>query len=243
MSTAAPTPPPPPRFPPQAVTVVSSRNSEGRNSHTLYVLIVEYDPQHQWTIERRFSEFEDLRTALSEFIQGPALPLLPAKTFTRSLDPGFIAWRRKELDRWMQHVLQSEFVQRSVIFAHFCGVQQQLGEKAVGYYLPVETKSMTDPQFGLNDCFHHEKDGVMFTACEDVNVLSKLERKLTNIRLPWEAQGCRSCSDVAACIASSSTARLSPRSAVVCAGGVAPLGCCAGWKLSESGDWKPKCVV
>ena len=213
-STTPAPPTPPHRWSPHTVSVVSSRTSEGRSPHIVYVVIVQFDEAHQWTIERRFSEFEDLRTALSEFMTGASLPLLPAKTFTRSLDPGFIAWRRRELDRWVQHLMQSEFAVRSVIFHHFCAVGQHMGDAEVGRYLPVELKSMADPQFGINDCHHHRVDGVMFTACEDVNVLSRIERKLTNIRLPWEAQG-----------------------------GVAPLGCCAGWKLTEAGDWKPKCVV
>ena len=214
MSSSSSPIPPQPRWKPHTVSVVSSRASDGRSPHTLYVVIVQHDDSHQWTIERRFSEFEDLRTALSEFMTGPSLPLLPAKTFTRSLDPAFIAWRRRELDRWVQQVMASEFAVRSVIFHTFCEVGKHMGEREVGGYLPVEMKSMADPQFGINDCHHHQVDGVMFTACEDVNVLSKIERKLTNIRLPWEAQG-----------------------------GVAPLGCCAGWKMTESGDWKPKCVV
>ena len=174
------------------MSVVATRNSEGRSAHTLYVLIVQYDAGHQWTIERRFSEFEDLRSALSEFMSGSSLPLLPAKTFTRSLEAGFVAWRRKELDRWVQHLMQSEFVVRSAIFAHFCGVVQQMGERAVSSALPTELKSITDPQFGINDCHYcslSAQEQLIFTACEDVNPLSKLERKLTNIRLPWESQG------------------------------------------------------
>ena len=205
-------------WPPQTVSVVSTRTSDGRSAHTLYVVVVQYNAATHWTLERRFSEFEDLRSHLAEFLPDTHLPLLPAKTFTRSLDAHFVAWRRKELDAWMRVVLQSEFVRRSGSFAAFIEVSKHVDEGETRRWTPVEQRGMTDPHFGIADCHYHRseqpKEELMFTACEDVHVLSRIERKLSNMRLPWEQQG-----------------------------GVAPLGCCAAWKLSDSGDWKPRCVV
>ena len=176
-------------WPPHQVSVVASRTSEGRNPHTLYVVIVQYNATTQWTIDRRFSDFEQLRLHLSEFLPPTHLPLLPAKTFTRSLDPHFVSWRRKELDSWMRVVMQSEFVRRSGAFAAFLEAPKHVGEHELRRWAPVELKGMVDPHFGITDCWYERREELMFTACEDIHVLSRIERKLSNMRLPWEQQG------------------------------------------------------
>lgn len=189
---------------PDRVNVLAARQSEGRSAYTLYVIMVQWAHSQEWSIERRFSEFEELRTRLNELVPNE-LPPLPAKTLTRIMDASFVAQRKQDLDRWIQHIQQCEFIRRCSIYQSFLGVDNHVTPSIANAHLPVERQAVVDPQFGLNHAVYHPAEQLMFTACEDVHLLSKLERKLTNMRMPWEKQG-----------------------------GLAPLGCFATWRIGDS---------
>lgn len=197
---------------PFSVTVPTSHQSDGRNPHTIYVLVVQWDAKLSYSVERRFSEFEDLRAKLVEFVEN--IPPLPGKTLLRTFDSSFIESRRAALDSWIRAVLAIEFVVKSSMFAYFLQVDVHVGPDVIGKHAPSEIKCVNDPQFGINALSYDDANLVLFTACEDVHILSRIDRQLSNLRLPWEKSG-----------------------------GLVPVGSMACWAVDDQGDWKTRCVV
>ncbi len=57
-------------------------------------------------------------------------------------------------------------------------------------YLPVpSTLAEDETAFGIIDFLFDTERHLMFTACEDCNILSRVDAQLSNIRLPWEVKG------------------------------------------------------
>jgi len=54
--------------------------------------------------------------------------------------------------------------------------------------VPVPFATITDRNFGVNDVVYSPADGLVITACEDADLISRLDSQLSNIPLPWEAK-------------------------------------------------------
>jgi hypothetical protein len=92
----------------------------------------------------------------------------------------------------------------------------------------VNEQCIRDPQFGVADFFYDEKDLTVFTACEDVHTLSRLDSQISNFRLPWEKPG-------AAIFLSASPAHCVLLASTGC---VVPIGSFNCWRLNGEGQWK-----
>lgn len=138
----------------------------------------------KWTVAKRFSDFDSLREKLSELMSAQSFPSFPAKTVLRSADPTFIKERQTQLNAWLTGIAKIVAVANSSEFLGFLRADEHI--PFTDLIVPKAIKAITDPQFGINDFVYDEKQLVMFTACEDAFALSRLDTKLTNIKMPWE---------------------------------------------------------
>ena len=83
--------------------VAAELNSEGSKDVVIYKIRVA-DGTGEWTVSRRFRNFEALHRALKE---APTYRLkMPAKrVFTHSQTVEFVEERRQQLDVYLQHIL------------------------------------------------------------------------------------------------------------------------------------------
>lgn len=56
--------------------------------------------------------------------------------------------------------------------------------------LPHDRITLQDPKFGIADFVFESIEWLLFTVCEDMHLLSSLDARLTNVRLPWEDSQC-----------------------------------------------------
>lgn len=89
----------------------------------------------------------------------------------------------------------------------------------------------------------------MFTACEDVHMLSRIDSHISNVRLPWEKQGPPLRSILPALFPPARHS--SPFSSLlallgVCVlrvGCIVPIGSFSCWRIDDNGDWKANCTL
>jgi WD40 repeat protein len=204
-------------FIPSSLSVPSTKHIDNNNNpYTSYTIHISFDHVNKhYSLDHRFSEFEELRSKLSE--DSAAIPALPSKTWRRTFDPVLIENRRAALDDWLKELLKQEYVCLHKSWLNFLEIPKHftVGEiEAFASIYPVEIKSVKDPQFGVTELYYSDSELLMFTSAEDVNLLSKLDRKFSNMRLPWEK-----------------------------AGGLVPVGSFSCLTLNSAGEWKTKCSI
>jgi len=127
-----------------------------------------------WTVSKRFSEFQEVHDALAQYCT--SLPLLPEKTFLRSLEPDFIENRRVRLNVYMQALVALPYARNSRVLLNFLDVYKHLRPDTS--MLPRVYQTISDRNYGTNDVYYSAEDGFLLAACEDVAVLAKIESKL-----------------------------------------------------------------
>lgn len=61
--------------------------------------------QTEWSVERRYSDFEWLRTKLCSAFRGTIVPPMPEKAPLNRFDSDLLMYRRKELERFLKRIL------------------------------------------------------------------------------------------------------------------------------------------
>ncbi len=139
----------------------------------------------EWTVQRRFSEFDTLYQVLSE--HSSALPSLPAKTWWfRNMSEDVINTRKLELDVFLKKLVTIPHARHSRELIAFLSVlDHALPDTS---QVPVSFASITDRNFGVNDFVYAPEEGLVITACEDADLISRLDSQLSNMPLPWETR-------------------------------------------------------
>lgn len=175
---------------PEEVRVSASRTEQdGKKQFTLYVVLVKWpDPETgesaAWTVSRRFSEFAELHRELGRHVS--SLPALPSKTWFRTLDPGFVRRRQGELNLYVQRLAAMVPVLHAAAFHAFLELDAHVPHGLSTVQVRPRLTEQIDGLFGVNDLVYAEQDEIIITACEDCNLFSKLDARLSNMRLPWE---------------------------------------------------------
>jgi len=171
------------------VEIPSTRTEGEANKFTLYVIMVKWLKSGEtWTESHRFSSFSRLHKTMSEVFQG--IPALPPKTwgFTKNLDKEFVEKRRKGLEKYLQTIIKLEGVMNTVSLVEFLGIPEHV--KLTQSSVPIEISKIEERQFGINQFIFDTESHAVLTANEEVKLLNRFDAHLSNLRMPWEAQGC-----------------------------------------------------
>ncbi|GAB5370900.1 hypothetical protein AAMO2058_001533200 [Amorphochlora amoebiformis] len=175
---------------PVRVEIPSARSAGIKSKYTVYVIVVSWvNSGNAWTTQRRFREFSKLHKTLSEVFQ--RMPPLPPKTIwgiTQTLELAFVEKRRALLEKYLQELIKIEGMMNTVSLCEFLEIPSHVQLSTLS--VPVEVSSLKERQFGINQFILDEKSGAIFTACEEVKILNRMDAHLSNIRMPWEEQGC-----------------------------------------------------
>eukprot|EP00442_Polarella_glacialis_P010414 CAMPEP_0115165998 /NCGR_PEP_ID=MMETSP0227-20121206/73891_1 /TAXON_ID=89957 /ORGANISM="Polarella glacialis, Strain CCMP 1383" /LENGTH=506 /DNA_ID=CAMNT_0002578507 /DNA_START=19 /DNA_END=1537 /DNA_ORIENTATION=- len=145
-------------------------------SHVDYTIRVVFKTQ-SWTVTRRFNEF----AALSDALKGrlAVVPEMPAKSMVRQFGAEYLdARKRAEADAVNCKELQQFLMlpQRVPDFADFDASE------------PVQTAEVHDAAFGIADFDYDPVQGLLLIGSSDFSWTSRVDTKITNIRMPWEKQ-------------------------------------------------------
>ncbi len=91
-----------------SITIPEAATEDGV---TFYRVRVDVD-RVNWTVKRRYRDFDELHDALVEAAAGVAKDSLPAKKAIGNKDPAFVMRRRRDLEAYLQSVFR--FLQRAI---------------------------------------------------------------------------------------------------------------------------------
>ena len=83
--------------------VAAELNTEGSKDVVIYKIRVA-DSTGEWTVSRRFRNFESLQRRLKE-LPGFRVRMPAKRVFTHSQNVGFVEERRQQLDQYLQQIL------------------------------------------------------------------------------------------------------------------------------------------
>lgn len=178
-----------------------------------------------WTISRRYSDFEALRSRLNEF--STVVPSLPGKSWLGHMSSEFIQTRKNGLNAFLHDAIQLAWITDSNAWREFLDVTSHVPGKYLYHWAPIEIKAVRNhtttgaagatESYGVNDLVYLPKQLVMFMGMEDQRLLQKVDNFVTSkFRLPWD--------------------KAPPPRPV-------PLGCIKIHKVDETGAWRLMCSV
>lgn len=191
-----------PSVEPQTTITGYEQHGEGRSTYVTYTIKVIYQSPSiiqpiQWTVNRRYSEFVDLYKYISSVYSN--VDKLPDKTWYKpkdwfhTLDSTFIEYRLKELNNWLQHIKQYEFVIRSLQYKNFILFTQNVHNdiyntefvpKQLSSQITVHTqRNNINLQHGINQTIYIESSYITLCACEQPSILSRLNASAHNITI------------------------------------------------------------
>ncbi|TMW60428.1 hypothetical protein Poli38472_000470 [Pythium oligandrum] len=134
----------------------------------VYSIKVEYKGK-QWSVQRRYREFEGLHEELRGSLPTTVtrfMPRLPTKTWSRSLDESFLAVRRNALSVYLRDLLLINETQTSVAALAFLGAISTARDEAVA--LRREVLHLRVMSYYLDS-----GDLVLFQSCGPVSALQR----------------------------------------------------------------------
>ncbi|CAD8199045.1 unnamed protein product [Paramecium pentaurelia] len=163
----------------------------------LFILLVSKRDGQQWTLEKRYSEFDDLNNNLKKVFT--TLPPLPGKTLFKLKEHVDIEKRRVGLDYYIKELLKRPDVFNSESMKQFLQLEKHAQEQVVNP--PKMLGEITGFIHGLRDFYIERSQNVIFVLSSDMNVASRVDAYLTNMKMPWEkeapptllAVGCLEC--------------------------------------------------
>ncbi len=96
------------------------KDEKGKEFTVFHITVMRVDGK-SWTTTRRFSQFDLIHKRLKQAFPHAKLPVLPPKRWIGSLDTHFVDRRRIELQRYLQTLLDTRVLRKSVELRCFMG--------------------------------------------------------------------------------------------------------------------------
>jgi hypothetical protein len=136
----------------------------------------------KWTLEKRYSQFEGLREALAKLLSG--VPTLPGKSFFKVSSLDGLNKRKLSLEQFLKDCVTRKDVMTNENFREFIEIDKHAPELSTNG--PQKISEYTELPLGVRDFIYLKYENVMFLACADMNIASRLDAYITNVNLPWE---------------------------------------------------------
>lgn len=139
----------------------------------------------EWQVKKRFSEIAQLHDIISKRL--PNLPALPAKSAVRHFTPEYLESRKAALDMYFEFISKRRDFNNCPEMHQFFGLIDMIpGFKANQATDPVQSAEVHESAFGIVDFSYDQLHGMLLLGSSDRSWTSRLDTKLTNIKLPWE---------------------------------------------------------
>jgi len=138
--------------------------------------------KHKWILEKRYSEFFDLYNKLVKLVNNCPVP--PSKSFFKMKSYDELTKRKNQLDQFLKQCVLRKDIVTSDIFREFIEIEKNSPELAISG--PNKLAEIPDLPLGARDMIYLKYENLMFLACSDMNIASRLDAYVTNFNLPWE---------------------------------------------------------
>ena len=92
--------------------------------------------------------------------------------------------RKNQLEQFLKGCVLRKDIVTSEIFREFIEIEKNSPELAISG--PTKLAEIPDLPLGARDMIYLKYENLMFLACSDMNIASRLDAYVTNFNLPWE---------------------------------------------------------
>lgn len=151
-----------------------------------YTLLVTHADQ-SWEVKKRFSDFSALHELLKRRL--PSVPDLPAKSVVRKFSVEYMELRKQLIVAYLKDLTSRRDVMNSPEVWTFFNLQEQSAAftQASGAAEPMLVAEVHEAAFGIVDFAYDAAEGLLLLGATDISWASRLDTKITNIKLPWES--------------------------------------------------------
>ncbi|CAE7729868.1 LST8-1 [Symbiodinium microadriaticum] len=153
--------------------------------HVEYILQVSMNSSSPWTLRRRFNDVAIMHEALRRRV--PSLPELPSKSVVRQFSPEYLESRKNALAAYLQGLAHRRDILNCLEAQEFFGMCEH--DKTLRQPSEREPKLVSEVQeaaYGITSFVYEASRGLLLLGAADCNWISRIDTKLTNIKLPWE---------------------------------------------------------
>lgn len=153
--------------------------------HVEYLLQVRMNNSSPWTMRRRFQQISLMHESLKRRL--PCLPELPAKSVVRQFSPEYLESRKSALAAYLTALSQRRDVLNTAEAQEFFGMSERDPNLRMRSCHDVfHAAEVQECNFGINCFVYDAARGFLLLGASDCNWVSRIDTKITNIKLPWE---------------------------------------------------------
>eukprot|EP00971_Amphidinium_carterae_P185774 3688236-Amphidinium_carterae.1 len=157
--------------------------------HVEYTLSVERGGR-RWVVRKRFSDVAALHEALSKRL--PSMPLLPSKSAVRHFNAEYLNERKTLLQAYLKDLVSRKDVCNCRETWNFFNLAQDPSFKPQdgmsGQQEPMQAAEVHESTYGIVDFAYSPVQGLLVLGGTDNSWSSRMDTKITNIKLPWEPE-------------------------------------------------------
>ena len=150
---------------------------------TFYKLEI-YDnySKENWILEKRYSEIDHLHKTLSKLY--PNIPPMPGKTLFKVKDRDQLEKRKKQLETFLKECAKRKDIESNEYFKGFLEIDKHSPE--LKYNAPTIIYENNELPQGIRDFYFFQEESIIYIACCDMKISSRIDAYVTNVNLPWE---------------------------------------------------------
>ena len=138
----------------------------------------------KWSMEKLYSDFENLNNALYQVISDP--PELSGKSLFKVTSFNGLTERQYLLQEYLHECCLRKDIISTDAFKEFLDLDHQAPELLLNR--PTLLSEFNKLPLSIQNFIYLEDDGVIFLACSDMDMKSRIEAYITNTNLPWESK-------------------------------------------------------
>jgi len=138
-----------------------------------------------WSVSKRFSEFAALHDLLCRRLV--CMPQLPSKSAVRQFAPEYLEARRSQLNVYLQDLCSRRDAVNCIELQGFFDLADNVPSLRRSAFSGVlQVAEVQEGNFGITDFDYDPNRGYLLLGSSERSVLSRVDTKITNIKLPWE---------------------------------------------------------
>ena len=136
----------------------------------------------KWTLSKRYSEFEALHKNLAKLI--PNVPTIPGKSFFKIKSSDALTKRKNHLELFLHQCVNRKDIMASDYIKDFLELDRH--SPNLTFNSPEKKYELKELPLGIRDFYYFNDEKIIFVACSDMNIASRVDSYITNVNLPWE---------------------------------------------------------
>jgi len=152
--------------------------------HVDYYIRVFFESQ-SWTVSRRYNEFAALSDTLKNKLA--SVPAVPSKSMVRQFAPEYLEARKNGLSSFLREVCRRRDAVNCREVQDFLLLRNRVPALAQpDASEPVQSAEVQEASFGIAHFEYDAVQGALLLGSSDFSWSSRVDTKITNIKMPWE---------------------------------------------------------